>query len=407
MKTMFKAFWLVIAMLALNACKKTVNEVVTPPELNKYVFVNDEEGSFYAVNAQTGALQWNYENDAGSGSYISSPAVTQDAVVFADRGNDKIFCFNTPDGVIKWTKNYVYAGWDASPVIMNNVAYIPHYSDYFEKITGYTLGGGVAVKDFMIPNDYDANSLNIVKDMFLIGTCGGHLFGVMDGIKQWEYRSEAGCYHNNPAVNDGIIYILSSNGKLSAVKAATGMEVWSKEVGDYVRNASVVYNKGMLFISGNYYYTNNDKVYAFNAADGELKHTYQLPAGNNYYYYYNAPAVYNNNLFMLSENGVIAAFDVTTESLLWQKDLSTLAAGRMQGARITFHNKTESISTYTSVVVANDNLFVAAGKSLFALTIKGEIKWQFNANDYIYSSPVVLSDYNKAYRSGNAGVVIQ
>jgi serine/threonine-protein kinase len=405
MKTMFKAFWLVIALLALNACKKTATTEVTPPETNKYVFISDEEGSFYALNAQTGFLKWNYEAENGNASYMSSPAVTQDAVVYADRGNEKILCFNTPDGALKWTKNFVYAGWDASPVIMNNIAYIPHDEDYFEKITGYTLGGGVAVKDFMMPNNYDANSLNITKDMFITATCGGHLYGMQDGIKQWEYRSNNGCYHNNPAINGGIIYILSSNGKLSAVKAATGMEVWSKDVDEYVRNASVVYNNGMLFISGNYYYTNNDKLYAFNAADGELKHTYQMPAGSNYYYYYNTPAVYKNTLYMLSEEGILAAFDVTNENLLWQKNLSTLASGRMQGARITFHNRTESISAYTSVVVANDNLYVAAGKSLFALDLKGEIKWQFNANKYIYSSPVVLSDYNKTYRSGTAGIV--
>lgn len=405
MKTMFKAFWLVIALLALNACKKTTTVTVTPPEANQYVFISDDAGTFYSVNAQTGAKQWAYENSSGRGSYVSSPAVTKDAVLFADRGSDKLFCFNTRDGAVRWSKNYVNAGWDASPVIVDNMAYVPHYSDYFEKITGYTLDGGVALKEFMIPNDDEANSLNIVNNMFIIGTCGGHLYGVQDGIKQWEYRSNNGCYHNNPAVNGGIIYILSSNGKLSAVKAANGMEVWNKEVGEYVRNASVVYNNGMLFVSGNYYYTNNDKVYAFSADDGSLKHTYQMPAGTNMYYYYNAPAVYNNNLYMLSENGVLVAFDVVNESLLWQKDLSTVAMGRMQPASITFHNKTESISAYTSVVVANNALFVAAGKTLFALDLKGEIKWQFNANDYIYCSPVVLSDYNIAYRSGNAGVV--
>lgn len=393
-----------IALLALNACKKTVTEEPVPLDQNRFVFVNDESGSVYAVNAQSGLLLWKRNTEGAGGSYISSPAVTQDAVVFADRGNEKLFCFNTPDGTVKWTKNYVYAGYYASPVIMNNVAYVPNYSDYFEKITGYTLGGGAAVKEFMVPNDYDANSLNIVRDLFIMGTCGGHLFGVsQDGIKQWEYRSNTGCYHNNPAINDGIIYILSSSGKLSAVKAANGMEVWSRMVGEMVENASVVYNNGMLFIAG--YYTNN-KIYAFSAADGALKHTYQMPEGSSFYYYYNTPAVNDNKLYMLSQNGILVAFDVINENILWQKDLGANGGGRMQ-AQITFHNRTESISAMSSVVVADNNLFLTAGKTLYAVNLKGDIMWQFSADDYIYSSPVVLSNYNKAYRGGNAGVVIQ
>jgi outer membrane protein assembly factor BamB len=401
MKTMFKALWLIMILLAIGSCKKTkYDEIITPTENNKLVFVNDESGTLYAVNASKGTIAWKAVNTAGGDNYITSPAVTPDAVVFSDYRTNKLFSFNTPDGVMKWSKNYVNNSWYASPIVKNNIAYVVNYDNYYEyKITGYTLGGGVAVKEFGIPNGYNATSLNMVNDMFIVGGCGAHLLGIsQDGIKQWEYQGNNGCYHTNPAVYKGVIYILSSGGKLSAVNAATGAEIWSRDESAYVQNASVVYNKGMLYITGY-----NNKVYAFEAYDGDLVHTYTLP-DNTYTYYMIAPAVYNDKMYVLTENGTLVAYDVNSEAILWQKEFTMNIGGRMSGV-ISFDNRTQSVSAFSSVVIANNTLFMAAGKSLYAVNLKGETMWQFNADDYIYSSPVVLSDFNTTYRCGNAGII--
>jgi outer membrane protein assembly factor BamB len=124
-------------------------------------------------------------------------------------------------------------------------------------------------------------------------------------------------------------------------------------------------------------------------------------------YYMIAPAVLNDRMYVLTENGTLVAFDVNAETIVWQKEFNMTSGGgggRMMGS-ITFDNRTESVYSYSSVVVANNTLFMAAGKSLYAVDLKGEIMWQFNADDYIFSSPVVLSDFNKTYRCGNAGIV--
>jgi outer membrane protein assembly factor BamB len=63
------------------------------------------------------------------------------------------------------------------------------------------------------------------------------------------------------------------------------------------------------------------------------------------------------------------------------------------------------VYSISSVVIANNTLFVSAGKAVYALSMKGDIKWSFTAENYIFNSPVVLTDFNKTYRSGNAGVV--
>lgn len=394
MKTMFKALWLIMVLLAITSCKKTKTDVVVnPSENNKLVVINDISGTTYGVNAQTGVAAWKAANPGGGGNYIISPAVTSDAVVVPDMSTSKLFSYNTNTGALLWSKNYIYSSYYASPVVKNGIAYIANN----DRITGYTVNNGVAVKEMMMPNNYGANSLNLVNDLFITATCGGYLFGISaEGIKQWEYQSNYGCYHNNPAINKGIIYILSSGGKLSAVNAATGAEVWSRDESQYVENASVVYYDGMLFVTGI-----GNKAYAFEAYDGDLVHTYTLP-DNEYIYYYAAPTIVDGKLYLLTNEATLVAYDVSSESIAWQKKLD-IAGGRMMG-RITIDNRTESVSALSSVVVANNMLFVTAGKTLYALTVKGETKWMFTAEDYMFASPVVLSDFNKAYRNGNAGI---
>ncbi|MFN5135230.1 MAG: PQQ-binding-like beta-propeller repeat protein [Chitinophagaceae bacterium] len=396
MKTMFNTLWLIVILLAIASCKKTKNEeIITPSDNNKLVIVNDVSGTVYGINAQTGTPVWKAENPGGSpGNYISSPGVTADAVLFADMGNSRLRTYNTVTGVLSWSKNYIYSSYYASPLVENNMVYVANN----EKVTGYIIESGAAVKEFNVPYYYTANSINKTNNMFIVATCGGHLFGVnTDGIKQWEYQSNIGCYHNNPAINKGTIYILTSNGILSAVNAATGAELWKRDEGAYAQNAAVVYYDGMLFVTGN-----GNKAYAFEAYDGDLVHTYTLP-DNEYIYNYAAPAVYDGKLYLISNEATVVAFDINGESIAMQKKLD-MPGGRMAG-RISFDNRTETVYSISSVVIANNTLFVSAGKAVYALSMKGDVKWSFTAQDYIFNSPVVLTDFNKTYRSGNAGIV--
>jgi len=51
-------------------------------------------------------------------------------------------------------------------------------------------------------------------------------------------------------------------------------------------------------------------------------------------------------------------------------------------------------------------IFIGAGKYLNAFDKEGNLKWQMATTDDIYcSSPVILSDKDKVYRAGNAGIV--
>ncbi|MBK8142015.1 MAG: PQQ-binding-like beta-propeller repeat protein [Chitinophagaceae bacterium] len=120
------------------------------------------------------------------------------------------------------------------------------------------------------------NALNYSNGLIIANTCGGHLYGIEpSGNIKWEYLSNYSCYHNNPAIANKIIYVVDAGGKFSAVNITTGTEVWSKTINEYTENATPVYNNGMLFMARDY----ENKMYAFDAANGTLKHTYTLSSG--------------------------------------------------------------------------------------------------------------------------------
>lgn len=398
MKTMFnKAFWLIIPVLAINACKK--DKDVTPPvipEQNKVAFVTDNANRLYAANAQTGVNLWTYNTNTYYGYIYGSPAVYKNTVVFTDYENETVYCFNTETGALNWERSSIELSWLCSPIIVNDVVYVGH-SSY---LLGLKLSDGSTTIE--LPLYSSVNALNYSNGLIIANTCGGHLYGIEpSGNIKWEYLSNYSCYHNNPAIANKILYIVDAGGKFSAVNITTGTEVWSKSIDDYTSNATPVYNNGMLFVAGDY----DNKMYAFDAANGTLKHTYTLSTGQ-YVNGYMAPAILGETVYITSEEGTLFAFNVTDESIKWQKALDLGGRSIKQRIPVKLDSRIEDYGFLSSVTIANDVIFIGAGKYLNAFDKDGNLKWQMATTDDIYcSSPVILSDKDKVYRAGNAGIV--
>jgi outer membrane protein assembly factor BamB len=406
MKTKFKVFWPIIALLVFNACEKE-KELVGPvpptpvpaPSVDKNAMIisTDNTGVFYANDALTGNLKWTY-NSPGMTAFAPA-AVSSNYTVFADAATTSVYCLETESGNILWQKGGIYSSSYISPLLVNDYLYISNA----DKLQVYNPQNGEIVKE--LPIISSPHSLNYVKGLLIYNNCGGYLVAMnLDGVKQWEYRSPAGCYHNNPVIAENSIYILSSSGYLSAINVTTGAELWSKYVRDYTYNASLVYNDGMLFAID---YGRADKIYAFTASNGDLAHTYLLPDGESCNMKL-TPAVKGGKIYFLTEEGTLVAYSVEDELVLWQKKFG------VEGRRITAQvkngssvEKTESHSDMTSVVMANDWLYFGAGKNIYAVDINSTTYWQMPLNGFIYNSPVVLTKFGNVFRAGNAGVVIK
>jgi outer membrane protein assembly factor BamB len=406
MKTMFKVFWPVIALLALNACQKE-KELVSPVQptpvpvpsydKNTLIITADNTSGFYANYALTGSLRWTYKNPGMTA--FTPAAVSSNYTIFADAATSSVYCMDTWSGDILWEKGEIYTSNFISPLLVNDFLYITNET----KLQVYNPQNGGLVNEFpIIPYPH---SLNYVNGLLIYNNCGGHLVAMnTDGVQQWEYMSPAGCYHTNPAIADNTIYILSSSGYLGAVNVMTGTELWSKYVGGYTYDASLVYDDGMLFAID---HKQSDKIYAFSAANGELVHTYRLPDGESCNMFL-TPAVKNGKMYFLTEEGTLLAYSVEDELVLWQKKFDVsgcrMSVQVKNGNRI---ERTESHSDMTSVIMANNWLYFGAGKFIYAVDINSTTYWQAPLNSFVYNSPVVLTAYGNVYRAGTAGVVIK
>ena len=406
MKTMFKVFWPVIALLVLNACQKEKELVIpfqpTPVPVPSYdkntlVVTADVGGVFYANYALTGSLRWTY-NTPGMTAFAPA-AVSSNYTVFADAATSSVYCMDTWSGDILWEKGSIYSSYFISPLLVNDFLYITNDT----KLQVYNPQNGDLLNEFpIIPYPH---SLNYVKGLLIYNNCGGHMVAIKtDGVQQWEYQSPAGCYHTNPAIADNTIYILSSSGYLSAVNVMTGTELWSKYVGDYTYDASLVYDEGLLFAID---HKQTDKIYAFSAGNGDLVHTYLLPAGESCNMFL-TPAVKNGKMYFLTEEGTLVAYSVEDEIILWQKKFD------VEGCRINTPIKngnrlerTESHGDMTSVILANNWLYFGAGKHIYAVDVNSLTKWETPLTGFIYSAPAVLTEFGNVYRAGTAGVVIK
>ena len=90
------------------------------PAVNKgVIYFGSENGTFYALNANTGADLWSY---ATGGGVRSSPAVV-DGVAFFGSDDGNVYALNARTGAKMW--NYpVGAGVHSSPAVVNGVVYI-------------------------------------------------------------------------------------------------------------------------------------------------------------------------------------------------------------------------------------------------------------------------------------------
>lgn len=150
----------------------------SPAVVNGVVYVPSGKGTFYALNAATGALLWKRAITGTS----SSPAV-QGGVVYVGSGVDNGFFYalSAGTGNILWKVNT--GGIPSSPTVVTGTVYV---------------GGG---------------NTNVIA----LRAANGH--------QVWNTKVDA-TVNSSPAVVGGRVYFATQNGTVYSLDAATGHIVW-------------------------------------------------------------------------------------------------------------------------------------------------------------------------------------
>jgi outer membrane protein assembly factor BamB len=114
---------------------------------------------------------------------------------------------------------------------------------------------------------------------------------------------------SSPAVTNGTVYVGGEDGRVRAFRTASGQLLWAFEA-DAPVHSSPALHKGVLYIGGN-----DAHVYALDAATGERR--WAFPTDRKVV---STPCVSGGTVYVGSHDGLLYALDATTGRRLWRFD---------------------------------------------------------------------------------------
>jgi outer membrane protein assembly factor BamB len=308
----------------------------SPAVVGDNVYIGSADGNLYCLNKWTGALNWQYPVE---GSVISSPAVSNGKVYFlSDDGY--FYALNASNGGFLWSKDIrpqpYYPSWDwGSPAVHDGNVFID--SSYgilwslnadigatnWQKNVGGIPDSPIAVANGKVYTGTH-NFNNFSPTLIAVNEATGATVWTYD-YYIW-HNNEIGFVNMNaPAVVDGdgdgdlevyfTVYNWSqgSEDRFIALDEATGSELWTKNIGGS-STSTPGYHDGRLFVG-----SDDGKVYALDASDGDVIWTYQTGAP-----VWSSPAVSGDGKVCFgSLDHTVYCVDEDSGALVWSYYTST------------------------------------------------------------------------------------
>jgi outer membrane protein assembly factor BamB len=183
-------------------------------------------GTAYAVSADTGNVLWTAPVANGDNS---SPAVTTDGV-YVSYSCPNVYKLNPANGSLIWRYNPGCSGGGGkTPAVYNGRLYVRDYNpDYiFDSQTGGIAGSFIS-KSVPAFSGNTGFFMNGPKYFGSYGTLQAR--DINTNMLLWSFGGDGSLQSSMLVVND-YVYVGSNSGKLFAVDAATGQQVWSTTAG--------------------------------------------------------------------------------------------------------------------------------------------------------------------------------
>ena len=169
-------------------------------------------------------------------------------------------------------------------------------------------------------------SPTVVDGLVYVSTDDGRMHAVeaKDGKERWTAVIGANpfmkqvdnwdVYHSSATVVDGVLYVGSADGRIYALSAANGKELWHFQTGHVVRATPAV-------VAGRVYCGSFDgKVYALDAATGsKLWEVDTATKGTPWHAVQGSCAVVDGTVYVGSRSGFLYAIDAATGKVRWQE----------------------------------------------------------------------------------------
>jgi outer membrane protein assembly factor BamB len=249
------------------------------------VYVAQQKGRFFALNARTGKVVWtrHFTRCAAASPTIEDGIVYQaymhelPCTKHAGGARGFVVAWNARNGKEYWR---VRAGSvESSPVIAGKNLY---FGSWDGRLYAYRLRGKrrpLLRWTFRADDQIVAAPAHAGRTLF-VATSNGSVYGVdaKTGRQRWHATSFARFgrreyFYATPTVAYGRVFIGNADGTVYAFGATTGNLIWAREVGTYVYTAAAVW-RNMVFVG-----TWDGTFIALDARTGEPRWRFSAPSG--------------------------------------------------------------------------------------------------------------------------------
>ena len=264
------------------------------------VYVGDDNGIMYAIDADTGKLRWKISTPGSGTSIVARPAVVG-GTVYIGSENDDVYALDAATDAIRWKVNTT-GSVDSSAAVVAGVVYVGNDNNEL-----FALDAATGHVRWTVQTGDNVTSSPAVSDGTVYVGCEDdfvYAVNAATGHVRWQ-RHTGGQVNSSPAISGGTVYVGSDDRKVYALDAATGAIEWTRLTAGKVDSSPAI-SGGTLYIGG------GNTVYALDAATGAIEWT--RPTGGAVV---SSPAVSGGLVYVGSDDGQVYALDAATGDVRW------------------------------------------------------------------------------------------
>ena len=322
------------------------------------VYLAQQKGLFFALDAKTGKPDWKRSNGRCA---ASSPTIGK-GVVYVSYMH-KVECLQGQSGadgfVAAWDADTGRERWryrtepvESSPLLHGKRLFFGSWDHGVHAVNAET---GKRIWRFEGDNEINTSAAWWKRRIF-IGSDSGTLYslGAKSGKLLWSARSGSGeFWYATPTVAYGRVYIGNTDGTMYVYGARSGRLLWARPLGSYIYGAAAVYRR-KVFVG-----TYDGQFYALDAATGDV--VWQRDAGGTVHA---APTVMKGLVYY----SICSTCGSEAQRAVAGGTDSTYAVRARDGKRVWRFNG----GKYANPVVADDERIYITGRAhQFALAPKG------------------------------------
>ncbi|RQG87828.1 hypothetical protein EA462_13240 [Natrarchaeobius halalkaliphilus] len=330
----------------------------SPVVVDGTVYVGSADNYLYALDASSGEESWRFQ----TGHRVEGSPAVGDGTVYVGSYDQSIYALDAATGEKRWEyeANGLIRG---SPTVTDQAVYIG--------VGCFNLAcEWYATEDSESEEPADDEPPEV-----------GWIYSLDPETGETNWRYEVGSEAvSTPAVNDGTVYVGSSDEYLYAIDAATGEEKWTYEAADWIWSSPAV-AFGTVYV-GDF----DGNVVAVDESTGEEQWTYNTFGA----YLSSSPAVDDDTVYI----GVVPAnYPQGGE----RNDAEVVAIDRRNGGeRWSF--ETDVLEIGSSPVVTDERVYIGSHSpveseptGVHALTTDGDERWLFEVGERgVGSSPALV-----------------